>query len=157
MFYNEKEVPLKSDLEIKEVDSKKDMKVFVGVFNQAYGGATPEEPYGALPPEYSEVLLESFNKEDKSVKHYIGFINGEAAAIGTLIIGEGFGLLCNLGVSPKCRKRGFGGDMSLFRVKEAQRLGCGVIFLLTEEGSYNEKLFSKIGFETKFSGESFVL
>lgn len=157
MFYGGKDIALDSDLEVRKVQTKKEIKIFVEVFNLAYGGANPDEPYGKLPPEYSEVLLESFNNNDENIKHYIGFINNEAVAIGTLIVNYKFGLLCNLGVSPSYRKKGFGAIMSLFRVKEALNLGCKIIFLLTEEGSYNEKLFTKLGFETKSIGETFIL
>ena len=161
MFYEgpEPEVELPDGFAIKQVETLKEMKVFVDIFNRAYGGASPDEPYGALPKEYGEALLASFSQKTDNVKviNEIGMLDGAPMAIGTLVCSDGFAALYNLGVSPEYRKRGFSEIMSLNRIREAMRLGNDVIFLQTETGSYNEKLFTKWGFSTKFVGKGFVL
>ena len=161
MFYEgpKPKVELPDRFAIKKVETLKEMKVFVNIFNRSYGGASPDEPYGALPKEYGDSLLASFSQKTDNVKviNELGMLDGVPMAIGTMVCSDGFAALYNLGVSPEYRKRGFSEIMSLNRIREAMELGNGVIFLQTEKGSYNERLFAKWGFSTEFVGKGYVL
>jgi len=161
MFYEgpKPNIELPNGFVIKQVETLDEMRTFVNIFNRSYGGASPDEPYGALPKEYGEALLASFSQRTDNVKvvNEIGMLDGVPMAIGTMICSDGFAGLYNLGVSPEYRKRGFSEIMSLNRTKEAMELGNDVIFLQTEKGSYNEKLFTKWGFTTGFTGKGYVL
>ncbi len=161
MFYEKtrpKEVVMPRNFVIKQVRNKEGMRVFVDVFNQAYSGATPEEPYGELPKEYGECLFDSFTKQkDKKTIHYLGFLNKKPVGIVTLIYSGNFGCIYNLGVAPNYRRKGISSTLVLNAVVDSIKNKTNIVFLQTEQGSYNEKYFNKLGFSTEFIGEGFVL
>ena len=58
------------------------------------------------------------------------------------------------GMNPK---KGVGSALTINCVYDAFDKGVKFIFLQTEKGSYNEKYYNKLGFNTKFVGKGFVL
>ena len=161
MFY-EGTVPqpkLPESFKIMTIKTEKDMETFINTFKMAYGGATLDEPYGALPPEYHESLSDSFKKreEGKTTWNYLGFLNGRPVSIATVIFSDDYGCIYNVGIIPEGRRKGLGTSISLHCVSEAMKMGVKTIFLQTEKDSYNERFYRKLGFSTKFIGEGFVL
>lgn len=161
MIYEREIPPIKKPkaLIIKEVKSNEEMEIFMKVFYEAYGGASEGEPYGELPPTYGEALCLSFRNPPKetSIIHYLGFINEEPVGIGTLISSEGFGGIYNVGTSLKCRRKGIGSAISLKAIEDSKKEGNNLTYLMTEEGSYVEEFYKKLGFSTKFIGRGYVL
>ncbi|MBU4337946.1 GNAT family N-acetyltransferase [Patescibacteria group bacterium] len=144
---------------IKPVETSEEMKIFTDIFRQSYGGATPDEPYGALPKEYGECIFESFSKQqkDKKVIHYLGILGDKPVGIATLIYFGEFGCIFNVGTIPIHRKKGMGKALTLNAAADSIKSGAKIVFLQTEHGSFNEKYYAKLGFSTKFIGEGFVL
>ena len=161
MFYErgKPKVVMPRNFAIKQVKTKEEMKTFVDIFNQAYSGATPEEPYGALPKEYGECLLESFGKlqKDKKVIHYLGILDNKPVGVATLVYSGRFGCIYNVGTVPNQRKKGIGSALTLNAVTDSIRNKAEIIFLQTEQGSFDEKYYKWLGFSPKFIGEGFVL
>jgi len=147
------------DLIIKEVRSIEDMRIFIKVFYESYGGASEDEPYGQLPPSYGNALLGSFKNPPTETKiiHYLGFIINKPVGIGTLISSDGFGGIYNVGASSNYRKMGIGSAISLKAVEDSKREGNTTTYLMTEKGSYVEKFYQRLGFSTKFIGCGYVL
>lgn len=161
MFYEKSEpkFTIPKGFTIKQVNTIDEIKIFVSIFRQAYGGASPEEPYGALPKEYGECLLDSFIKpqEGNIVIHYLGFLDNKPISIATLIYSGNFGCIYNVGTIPDYRGRGFGATLSLNAVADSIKNNAKIVFLQTEQGSFNEKYYTNLGFSTKFICEGFVL
>lgn len=157
MFYDNSspKIKLPEGFTIRPVESKEEMKVFVEIFNQSYSGATPEEPYGALPKEYGECLFDSFKNsgKDKNVVNCLGFFKGNPVGIATLIYSGKFGVIYNVGTVPQLRKKGIGAALTLNAVSTSIKNDAKIVFLQTEEGSYNEAYYKKLGFSTRFIGE----
>lgn len=147
------------DLIIKEVKSNEDMKIFIKVFYEAYGGASEDEPYSQLPPSYGDALLRSFKNPptETNIIHYLGFIINKPVGIGTLISSDGFGGIYNVGTPSNYRKMGIGSAISLKAVEDSKREGSTTTYLMTEKGSYIEKFYQRLGFSTKFIGCGYVL
>lgn len=59
MFFEsaEPQFAMSENFTIKPIETAEEMKIFVDVFRQSYSGATPDEPYGALPKEYGECIF----------------------------------------------------------------------------------------------------
>ena len=160
MFYEKAEpkVAMPEKFVIKQVETKEEMKVFVDIFNQCYGGATPEEPYGALPKEYGECLVDSFTQQrGKKIIHYLGLFDKKPVGIATLIFSGDYGCIYNVGTIPNHRKKGIGSALTLNAVTDSIKNSAKIVFLQTEQGSFNERYFTSLGFSTKFVGEGFVL
>ena len=161
MFYEKDQPKIKipNNFTIKEVKTEEEMELFVKIFYKAYSGETEEETYGELPKEYSETLFDSFKNEqiNKKIIHYLGFLGDVAISIATLIYSKDYAGIYNVGTIPNERKKGIGSALTLNCVNEAFNNNVKHIFLQTEEGSYNEKYYNKLKFDTKFSGKCFVL
>lgn len=144
---------------IKKVETAEEMKIFVDVFSQSYSGAAPDEPYGALSKEYGECIFESLLKPQigKSTIHYLGILGDKPVGIATLIYSGDFGCIFNVGTIPTHRKKGIGKALTLNAVNDSIKNSAKIVFLQTEQGSFNEKYYTKLGFSTKFIGEGFVL
>ncbi|MFH1233940.1 MAG: GNAT family N-acetyltransferase [Patescibacteria group bacterium] len=164
MFY-EKTAPkvmMPQNFMIKPVETKKEMKIFVDVFNQSYSGTTSEEPYGTLPKEYGECLLNSFawqfvQQKDKKVINYLGLFDKKPIGIATLIFSGNLGCIYNVGTIPNYRKKGIGSALTLNAVVDSIKNNAKIVFLQTEKGSFNEKYYTRLGFSAKFIGQGFVL
>ena len=161
MFYRggKPKIVFPKNFKIKKVETQKEMEAFVNIFNRAYGGATPNEPYGALPPDYSQALLESYKQKnkDKKIIHYLGLLENKPVGIATLIYSDEYGGIYNIGTIPAQRGKGISSLLTLTCILEAIQTGAKNVFLQTEQGSYNEKFSSNIGFTTEFIGQTFVL
>lgn len=160
MFYekDEPKVTMPENFIIKPVETEEEMKTFVDIFHQAYGGATPEEPYGDLPKEYGESLFDSFTnpQKDKTTIHYLGILDKKPIGIATLIYSGNFGCFYNLGSIPNQRKKGIGKALTFNAISDSIKNNAKIVFLQTEQGSFNEKYFTGLSFSTKFVGEGFV-
>lgn len=140
--------PGSADISICRTQAQFD--VFLEVFFSAYSGASPDEPYGALPPEYGLAFQKSFDRRrEHGLQHFVLRVDGEPAGVAMLgLEGQVAGFYA-LGIKPKFRKRGLAQQLTLHRLSVALQHGAKTIFLQTEAGSYNERLFSKFGFSTK--------
>lgn len=139
----------------EQVKTEKDSQDFVGVFKKAYCGITPDEPYGALPQEYWDYVYKiALNPK---IKSYLVKSEGEPAGMVSLASDGKYACIYLVGTVPEHRKKGIGSFLTLAATREALKSGANTIFLQTEAGSYNEKLYESIGFKTEFIGEEYVL
>jgi hypothetical protein len=161
MFYerNEPKIAMPQGFVIKEVKTKAEIKIFVNTLNKSYSGATPEEPYGAIPPEYGKCLYDSFKGSARGIRtiHYLGILSKKPVALSTLIYSGRFGCIYNIGTIPSFRGKGIGTAITMHTVADAMKNKVRIIFLQTEQGSFNEKYFASLGFSTKFIGKGLVL
>jgi len=160
MFY-EKSAPQDSSpvgFSIKQVTTLEEMQVFVDLFDKAHTGA-PDEPYGKLPREYGESLLLFFQHPptDRTVLHYLGSMNNKPVGYATLIYAGRFAGIYNVGTIPQYRRKGIASALTLRAVTDALKDGVQIVFLITEQRSYNERFYTKLGFTTKFVVRAYVL
>jgi len=155
VYTGSKEINSPANLEIKEVKTPEEKRVFIETFNKAFSGENPGDPYGALPKEYGETAKLSFRK--RYWKNYIVYSDNSPVATGSLAISGKFAAIYSIGTHPNFRKKGFGTVIVNFCTKKAWEAGCEFIFLQTVKDSYNEKLYNKLGFETAFIGICWAL
>ena len=141
---------------IRAVENQNDMQVFVDLFNRAYSGTDPREPYGAAPPAWGESLYSSFGHSvaGREVRYYLLFEKKQPASLLMTSSIEGCGGIYSVGTTPEMRGRGYGSLLTLHAVNQLVESGADVVFLQTEKGSYNEKLYHKIGFSTEWVAEA---
>ena len=160
MFYrgSDKFQRLDSSVSIRTVDGRKSLEVFVNTFNQAYSGADPNEPYGKAPPEWGETFYSGFGLEKKGrkIEYYVLFEHENPASILLTSSLEGFGGIYGVGTVPEMRGRGYASTLTLYAVQQLLKQGANETFLQTEKGSYNEKLYEKIGFKTEWETDSWI-
>lgn len=151
-------LPRDPAVEIAACASQKDFEIFLEIFSLAYAGSSPDEPYGALPPEYAKAFQVSFDRRaGNGLQHFILSYKGRPAGIGMLGLSADAACLYALGIRPELRKRGLAEHMTAHRLKVALGAKSPLIFLQTETASYNEKLFSKYGFSAAARSAAYVL
>ncbi|NOQ37748.1 GNAT family N-acetyltransferase [archaeon] len=161
MFYkkqdNKPEMP--ESVRIIPVENEEDRKNYITIFRKAYGGATPDEPYGELPPEYCELIIDSFKKESGSNKvlNLIAYHDDKPAGIASVLFSDDYAYIYSIGVVPEKRRKGISSVLTGFCISKAQEKKIENIFLITEHKSTNEKIYEKLGFSTGFISEIFVL
>ncbi len=162
LIKNKIRVTKNPNLNIKLVDSEKEMKVAKRVFNYSYGGKrTKDTPYGGLSPIYGEKLLDSYlkseHKRSKTIFFYLAYLNNQPAGIAMLVMLKNYTAIYSVGVIPSFRKQGIGTALLADCVNAAMENGRKDIFLQTEANSYNEKLYKKMGFSTVFVTKEYIL
>lgn len=142
------------NLEIKKVQTEEELDKFTEVFVEVYSKGEPDDPYQGLSPLYAKFLKKQFHRTGPSfaAEFYLALFDDEAVGTGTLFYDQEIGGLYGLGVLPKVRRLGIGKSIQSTWVRRAKELGLKYIYLVTEVGSRNEKIFTKFGFETKFMG-----
>jgi len=140
---------LPQGIRLKRCLKSSDFEDYIEVFFQAFGGSDQKEPYGALPLAYKEAIRLSFGVADfeRELFHFLLYDNDEPAGCALLGLAGNVAGLYSLGVIPSKRGRGFARILTNLRVEEAFNRGADILFLLTEQGSYNEQLFASFGFK----------
>lgn len=73
-------------------------------------------------------------------------------AVASLNSHAGMGYIFNVGSLPEVRGEGFGRLVSLYCVYASKKKRNSVHCLATEEGTYPNKFYKRIGFKTHFTG-----
>lgn len=140
-------------LTIKAIDVNERAE-YVQAFQLAYGTSDPNDPYGNLPPAYSQSLSRSFEYDNKGYKKlYAGaLIDGKMVGVACMLTKDKIAGIYGVGTIAAYRKQGIATSLLVFLYRKAMKSGINTIMLQTEDGSYNDKLYQKMGFTTIFKG-----
>jgi len=145
-------------LEIKRVETEQELDDFTKVFVEVYSKGEPDDPYQGLSPLYDKFLRKRFYQEgkDSEAEYYNAYWHGKAVGTGSLLHDGEIGGMFSLAVLPEFRKLGIGKALQARRVERARELDLQYLYLITEAGSRNEKIFAKAGFRTEFGNLELV-
>ena len=123
---------------------------FVGVFDTAYKGDSPDDPYGNLPAYYAKALRNSFQLHPAgyTVEHYLAKVDGTPAGVATAIMGNAIVGVYNVGTIRGYRKQGVGIALMAHIYRKCADKSISTIILQTEQGSPVEKWYTNMGFQT---------
>ena len=93
--------------------------------------------------------------EDHSFQHYLGFVDGNPVAAGSLFVKDDAAGIYNVCVSPVARKRRFGEMVTRHLLDVANQLGCSRSVL--QSSPMAMRLYEKIGFQQCGSFRLFLL
>lgn len=158
MFFNDWTIKINIENEVKQVKNKEDLKAFIEVLNDAFGGEpTEENPYGgAVDASYEKALEKSLNNKEKKFHHMVLFERNNPVSVATLTFKDGYGGLYNVGTKMGYQNKGYGKQILKACVDKFHELGGEKLYLFTEKDSKNELWYKKLGFETKFINEQYV-
>lgn len=150
MFYN-------SDLRhddfegIKKVSSEDDLKIWLRTADLCFTLDDPQNPYGTLGA-YLELAEETWREHNKSdrVEYFIAYKEDKAVAVATLTHQNGFGYISNLGSMKEVRGQGYGKRITFYCINQSKLKGNKEHFLATEDGTYPNEFYRRIGFKTRF-------
>ncbi len=161
MFFDDKEEHFfNNSVEIKKVESKKDLNEFLETFNKSYQDDDPQNPYGSQR-DYAEVTKKAWLEHNKkgrpeTLECFVAYQGNNPVAVATLSNKDRLGYIFNVGSTRDTRGKGFGKAVSLFCVNRSKEKGNKAHFLATEEGGYPNEFYKRIGFRTHFTASGFV-
>ncbi|KKR67090.1 MAG: hypothetical protein UU09_C0040G0009 [Microgenomates group bacterium GW2011_GWA2_40_6] len=152
MFYVKKEIGQKNFDLVKKVESVQDLEIFIDVFDRCYQKDDPQNVYGELG-DYLKSAARAWSQlhESGKLEYFTVFDGDEPVAVTALTNYGGIGYISNVGSLRKVRGKGFGKTATLFAVFQSQKNGNKLHCLATEENTYPNGFYKRIGFETKFT------
>lgn len=157
MFYNGKNVNTLNFSNIKKVETSEDLKIFLDTFNRCYQKNDPQNPYGELGEFLigSEQQWQPFHESNR-LEYFIAYKNDKPVATSILNNFNGIGYISGVGSLREVRGEGYGKKATLYAVYVSQQRANKLHCLATEEGTYPNEFYKRIGFETKFNALGYV-
>lgn len=152
MFYTGEGIDTSRFESIKKVTNADELEIFINTFDLSYQKDDPNNPYGDVKnfiPGCRDAWLK-FGQTDK-LQYFLAYKNSEPVATSILNSYNGLGYISAVGSIQKVRGEGFGKLATLYAVHESQLLGNTEHVLATEEGTYPNEFYKRIGFETRFT------
>lgn len=152
MFIDKKIVREKQFDSVKKVETEEDLKIYLKTIDDCYQNNDPQNVYGELG-DYLVATKRSWIElhESNKLEYFTVFDGNEAVAVSALTNYNGIGYISNVGSLKKVRGRGFGKLATMYTVYQSQNNGNSDHCLATEENTYANEFYKKIGFETKFT------
>lgn len=152
MFYSGSEIDTSRFDQIKRVENENDLKIYLNTFDASNQPGDPQNPYGSLG-DYLKTAERAWFKYQGAdrLEYFIVFKEDKPVAVSTLNNYEGIGYISNVGSLKELRGEGFGKLATLYCVHKSQKNGNKIHCLATEEGTYPNEFYKRIGFQTKFT------
>lgn len=161
MFFDTTKPPAideeKSD-SIKTVESIDTLDLWIQTMDQSYRPDDPKNPFGQLG-HYLDLAKQSWIKNHKTgeYEYYLAYKGDIPVAVATLTIKKDFAYISNVGSIIDVRSQSYGKAITLFCVQKAIEAGINNIALATEEGTYPNEFYKRIGFSTRFIAKCYSL
>lgn len=149
--------PPPSKIVVKKVNTLEDLQVFLDTFDQCYRKDDPLNPYGELG-NYLQLSRESWLKlhAGNREEYFMAFKDNKPVSVATLDNYSGIGYICNVGSLMEVRGQGYGKAVTLHCVNESFKHGNTLHCLATEEGTYPDEFYKRLGFKTKFTAVGYT-
>jgi ribosomal protein S18 acetylase RimI-like enzyme len=153
MFYKDLAISESRFNQVKKVETEQDLETFLKTFDNCYQKDDPINPYGELG-DYLKVAEKVWHKhkDTNRLEYFIAYKETKPVAVATLTNYEGIGYISNVGSLREVRGEGYGKLVTLFCVYTSQKHNNSIHCIATEEGTYPNDFYKRIGFETLFTG-----
>lgn len=151
MFFHEDTVSTTGFDKVKKIVTEEDLQVFLQTLNACYQKDDPQNPYGEIGA-YLQLFEKAWHVyHEKGIDCFVAYDGDQPVAVATLNTYKGIGYISNVGSLRSVRGKGFGKLITLSAVKASQEKGNTIHCLATEEGTYPNDFYKRIGFQTKFT------
>lgn len=152
MFFDKKvDYDEKFDL-VSKVGTIEQLNTYIDVFNRCYQKNDPQNVYGELGDYLKSTSRIWINLHPSDyVEYFLVYDGNEPVAVSALTNYDGIGYISNVGSLRKVRGKGFGKIATLYAIYQSQKNGNTLHCLATEENTYANTFYKKLGFKTKFT------
>lgn len=156
-FWNGDNINNKYFESIKKVNNLDELKIFLETFNNCYQKNDSQNPYGELG-NYLTATKNVWHKHNKTsrVKYFIVYKKEKPVGVATLTNYKKIGYISNVGSLKETRGQGYGKAITLYCVDQSKKYGNIKHCLLTEEGTYPDEFYNRLGFKTKFKAVGYT-
>ena len=143
--------------EVKKVTSTSELKVFIDTFDACYQKNDPQNAYGELG-DYLKVAKTVWEKHNKTnrIEYFTCYEKNEPVAVSSLTNYGNIGYISNVGSLRKVRGRGFGKLATYYCVVESKKQGNKHHCLATEDNTFADDFYKRIGFRKKFCAVAYT-
>lgn len=142
---------------VKKVANESELGVFLKTFNACYQKDDPQNAYGELG-DYLNVAEKVWHRHHQTnrLEYFIIYKGDKPVAVSSLTNYEKIGYISNVGSLREVRGQGFGKIASLYCVEQSKKHGNTEHCLATEEGTYANEFYKRIGFNTRFTAVGYT-
>lgn len=143
--------------QVKKIANKGELELFLKTFDACYQKNDPQNAYGELG-DYLKVAKKVWYRHHQTdrLEYFLVYKNQAPVAVSTLTNFKGIGYISNVGSLKKVRGQGFGKLATLYCVEQSKKRGNEKHCLATEEGTFANKFYKRIGFKTNFTAVAYV-
>lgn len=144
-------------LRVSEIGTER-REEYIAVFNAAYSGDDPDDPYGQLEAGYREGLSASFNHAVPGYKKYyvLGEVDDTPVAVASLFTQGDLAGVYGVGTIPDKRGAGIGAAIMARLARLARSDGTSRVFLQTEADSKVERWYESLGYTEIFRAKYLI-
>ena len=152
MFWRGDEINTNRFDKVKKAADENDLKIYIETLDKCFQNNDSQNPYGALG-DYLKVAEKVWHKHNKTNKleYFIVYKDNKPAAVSTLTNYDGIGYISNIGSLKEVRGEGYGKLATLYCVKQSIKNGNREHCMATEDGTYPNEFYKRIGFDTRFT------
>lgn len=137
----------KNKIIIKEIETEKEQKNYLKVFDEVYCKST-EGVYANIEKGYLKAVKNYLKNYKQQKSDYIAYVSDKAVGIVSVLFDKDYALIVGLAVLKEERGKGIAKGLleevySNFKDK--------IIFLVTEKDSENEIIYKNVGFKTELA------
>ncbi len=136
--------------QVKKVMNEEELEIYCKTFDHCFQKDDPQNPYGELG-EYLIACKSVWRKHHATnkVEYFIAYKDSKPVAVSALTNHKNLGYISNVGSLKSVRGEGYGKLATMFCVAQSKKNGNTLHFLATEEGTYPNEFYKRIGFEKK--------
>ena len=156
MFYSGDPIELNKKYNTKKVENEEELRIFLNTLDSCYKKHDPQNPYGELGDYLgvAEKVWKTHNRTNR-LEYFVVYKDDKPVAVATLTNHDDIGYISNVGSLREVRGEGFGKFATLYCIEVSKKNGNKVHCLATEEGTYPNEFYKRIGFETKFTAVAY--
>ena len=157
MFWQDKNIDTSRFSEVKKVTNDKELKIFLEIFDKSFQEDDPQNPYGELG-DYLIVTEKNWYKHNKTnkIEYFVVYKDDKPVAVSSLTNYDGIGYISNVGSLKEFRGGGYGKLATLYCVEQSKINGNNEHCLATEEKTYPNEFYKRIGFDTRFTAIGYI-
>jgi ribosomal protein S18 acetylase RimI-like enzyme len=149
LFHNGNNLAINNAI-VKKVTSNEDVTLFLDIFNRCYQKNDPQNAYGELG-DYLTVTKTVWEKHHQTsrIEYFLVYKKDEPVAVSALTNFAGIGYISNVGSLRTVRSEGFGKIATHYCIQQSLSHGNNIHCLATEDGTYADEFYKRIGFKPK--------
>lgn len=157
MFHTGNNININPKHKVHKIKDEKNLKTFLKILDQCYQKDDPQNAYGELG-DYLDIVKETWHKQHSSnkVEYFMVYKNNTPVAVSTLTNYKKLGYISNVGSLHSVRGKGYGKTATLHCVTKSIQNENNQHFLATEEKTYANEFYKRIGFTTRFTATGYI-
>lgn len=157
MFWTGEQINKEGFNKVKKVTTETELEEFLHTFDACYQKDDPQNPYGELG-DYLRVAKGAWLKHHANdrVEYFVVYKDSKPVAVSTLTNFQDIGYISNVGSLQSVRGEGYGKLATLYCVEKSKNNSNTEHCLATEEGTFPNEFYKRIGFQTRFTAVCYV-